>query len=89
MKLVLIGPFLFRFWGKIYGIEKNYYVVEAELGGPNAEDLWVSAEEETPRFESNNPMGFPNHNFISGKETYERARSAVTDPNVLIPYQET
>lgn len=38
-----------RFWGKIFGIKKNYYVVEAELkfgGSENAMDLWQPKEDE-------------------------------------------
>lgn len=38
-----------RFWGKIFGIMKNYYVVEAELkfgGSENAMDLWTPKEDE-------------------------------------------
>jgi hypothetical protein len=79
---------VFRFWGKVFGIEKNYYIVEAELSGSNEEDLWQPAEEEEPQPLPPNDS-IPNTNFISGKETYDRARSAVTDPDILISFQET
>jgi hypothetical protein len=38
-----------RFWGKIFGMRKNYYVVEAEINGPGSgdTDLWKPVEDES------------------------------------------
>lgn len=85
----------FRFWGKIFGIEKNYYVIEAELVGSKEENLWrptqeeVAVEDAEPLLPMANENNFPDVNFISGAATFDRARSAVTDPDILAPYQKT
>ena len=85
-----------RFWGKIFGTQRNYYVVEAELkfgGTDQAMDLWQPKEEENNEVELQIQKRLSDA-AIKGLEmdavqTFDRAKDVVLNRDFLQTYAKT
>jgi len=93
-----------RFFGKIFGSQKHYYILEVETRNKKAvaEDIWVPKASTTTRYfkkikkMAEEPSGTEQvaedditENLPGAGDTFERAGKAVTDPDILLAYQTT
>jgi len=83
-----------RFWGKIFGIQKNYYVIETELKIGSAEqtaDLWTPSDDSAAK---SGQAGQPENpgtteNILDAVQTFSRAKDVVLNHEFLTAYSKT
>lgn len=87
-----------RFWGKIFALQKNYYIIEAELkfgGSDQAPDLWVPGDDGTGVGDSGEndgeggAGGGAQEQVMDALQTFSRAKNVVLNHEVLAAYSKT
>ncbi|CAL8143133.1 unnamed protein product [Orchesella dallaii] len=83
-----------RFWGKIFGIQKNYYVIEAEFKFGSAEqtmDLWTPSDDTADKNGQEGQQGIPpgTENILDAVQTFSRAKDVVLNHEFLTAYSKT
>lgn len=81
-----------RFWGKVFGSQKDYYVVEAELrfgGGDQAMDLWNPKGDDGHEKGRKSDGGSGKALEMNAAQTFGRAKDVVLNHEFLQAYSKS